>query len=131
LRRQTLDFLQDRFGKSGSWYYNIARGWDERPVRPARWIGVVAFVTVVVLPLACPCGDAKSGWALFEAIEGRFVGAGSRFDSPGRRDRTLWMAWRLGISSLVCQPSVRVHARNDPAAAGKKSSDQCRPPNRQ
>ena len=22
LRRQTLDFLQDRFGKSGSWYYN-------------------------------------------------------------------------------------------------------------
>ena len=36
LRRQTLDFLQDRFGKSGSWYYNIARGWDERPVQPDR-----------------------------------------------------------------------------------------------
>jgi DNA polymerase-4 len=25
LRRQTLDFLQDRFGKAGSCYYNIAR----------------------------------------------------------------------------------------------------------
>ena len=36
LRRQTLGFLQDRFGKSGSWYYNIARGWDERPVQPDR-----------------------------------------------------------------------------------------------
>ena len=36
LRRQTLEFLQDRFGKSGSWYYNIARGWDERPVQPDR-----------------------------------------------------------------------------------------------
>ena len=36
LRRQTLDFLQDRFGKSGSWYYNIARGRDERPVEPDR-----------------------------------------------------------------------------------------------
>ena len=36
LRRQTLDFLQDRFGKSGSWYYNIARGWDDRPVEPDR-----------------------------------------------------------------------------------------------
>ena len=36
LRRQTLDFLQARFGKSGSWYYNIARGWDERPVQPDR-----------------------------------------------------------------------------------------------
>ena len=34
LRRQTLDFLQDRFGKSGSWYYNIARGWDDRLVQP-------------------------------------------------------------------------------------------------
>jgi DNA polymerase IV len=36
LRRQTLAFLQDRFGKSGTWYYNIARGWDERPVQPDR-----------------------------------------------------------------------------------------------
>jgi DNA polymerase-4 len=36
LRRQTLDFLQDRFGKLGSWYYSIARGRDERPVEPDR-----------------------------------------------------------------------------------------------
>ncbi len=36
LRRQTLDFLQSRFGKSGSWYYNIARGWDDRLVQPDR-----------------------------------------------------------------------------------------------
>jgi DNA polymerase IV len=36
LRGQTLDFLQDRFGKSGSWYYNIARGWDERSIQPDR-----------------------------------------------------------------------------------------------
>jgi DNA polymerase IV len=36
LRRQALDFLQDCFGKSGSWYYNIARGRDERPVEPDR-----------------------------------------------------------------------------------------------
>ena len=36
VRRQTLDFLQGRFGKSGSWYYNIARGRDERPVQPDR-----------------------------------------------------------------------------------------------
>jgi DNA polymerase IV len=36
LRRQTLDFLHDRFGKSGSWYYDIARGRDDRPVQPDR-----------------------------------------------------------------------------------------------
>jgi DNA polymerase-4 len=33
LRRQTLDFLQDRFGKSGSWYYNIAPARQDAFVR--------------------------------------------------------------------------------------------------
>jgi DNA polymerase IV len=36
LRRQTLDFLQRNFGKTGSWYYEIARGQDDRPVQPDR-----------------------------------------------------------------------------------------------
>ena len=36
LRRQTLNFLQDHFGKSGPWYFEIARGRDDRPVRPDR-----------------------------------------------------------------------------------------------
>jgi len=33
LRRQTLAFLQERFGKAGSWYFEIARGRDDRPVQ--------------------------------------------------------------------------------------------------
>ena len=36
LARQTLSFLQDHFGKAGSWYYDIARGRDERSVQPDR-----------------------------------------------------------------------------------------------
>jgi DNA polymerase-4 len=36
LKRQSLAFLQTHFGKSGPWYYEIARGRDERPVRPDR-----------------------------------------------------------------------------------------------
>jgi DNA polymerase-4 len=36
LARQTLSFLQDHFGKSGSWYYDIARGRDDRSVQPDR-----------------------------------------------------------------------------------------------
>jgi DNA polymerase-4 len=36
LRRQTLDFLKDHFGKAASWYYDIARGRDDRPVQPDR-----------------------------------------------------------------------------------------------
>lgn len=36
LRAQSLEFLQQQFGKSGSWYYAIARGEDDRPVEPNR-----------------------------------------------------------------------------------------------
>ena len=36
LRAQSLTFLQERFGKSGQFYYWIARGIDERPVRSDR-----------------------------------------------------------------------------------------------
>src|SRR6202522_1122959 len=36
LRRQTLDFLQRNFGKAGSWYHEIARGQDDRPVQADR-----------------------------------------------------------------------------------------------
>jgi len=36
LKAQSLSFLQAHFGKSGSWYYQIARGLDERPVQPDR-----------------------------------------------------------------------------------------------
>ena len=36
LRAKSLAFLQEHFRKSGSWYYNISRGIDDRPVRPDR-----------------------------------------------------------------------------------------------
>jgi DNA polymerase-4 len=36
LRRQSLDFLQRHFGKAGCWYYDIARGQDDRLVQADR-----------------------------------------------------------------------------------------------
>jgi DNA polymerase-4 len=36
LRQQTLSFLQQHFGKAGSWYHDIARGRDDRLVQPDR-----------------------------------------------------------------------------------------------
>ena len=36
LRAQTMAFLQQHFGKAGSYYYWVARGVDERPVRADR-----------------------------------------------------------------------------------------------
>jgi DNA polymerase-4 len=36
LKAQSLTFLLENFGRSGSWYYEIARGRDERVVNPNR-----------------------------------------------------------------------------------------------
>lgn len=36
LRSQSLTFLQQQFGRSGAWYHAIARGEDDRLVRPDR-----------------------------------------------------------------------------------------------
>jgi DNA polymerase-4 len=36
LKAWSLSDLQARFGKSGAWYFQIARGIDERPVNPSR-----------------------------------------------------------------------------------------------
>jgi uncharacterized membrane protein len=65
----------------------------------AHWIGGVAFVTLVALPLARACGDAEKGWALFEAIENRFA-AQVRVSIPLAGATGLWMAWRLDLWSL-------------------------------
>jgi DNA polymerase-4 len=36
LRARSLEELQARFGKAGGWYHAIARGQDDRPVKPDR-----------------------------------------------------------------------------------------------
>lgn len=36
LRARSLEFLREQFGKSGDWYYRIARGVDHRSVEPNR-----------------------------------------------------------------------------------------------
>lgn len=36
LQQQSLETLLESFGKAGQWYYQIARGLDERPVTPHR-----------------------------------------------------------------------------------------------
>src|SRR3546814_13748529 len=36
LRNQSIEFLTRMFRKSGAYYYAIARGKDDRPVRPDR-----------------------------------------------------------------------------------------------
>jgi uncharacterized membrane protein len=70
----------------------------------AHWIGGVAFVTHVALPLARSSPDAGKGWALFEAIESRFA-AQVRFSIPLAGATGLWMAWRLDLWGLFVSPA--------------------------
>jgi uncharacterized membrane protein len=60
----------------------------------AHWIGGVAFVTLVALPLARSQSDPDKGWALFEAIEHRFA-AQVRWSIPLAGATGLWIVWRM------------------------------------
>ena len=71
----------------------------------AHWIGGVAFVTLVALPLARSRGDAGEGWALFEAIESRFA-AQVRWSIPLAGATGLWMTLRLGLWAAFGDASV-------------------------
>jgi len=49
LKAKSLTYLQQHFGKSGAWYYNVARGIDHRlvqPDRPRKSVGVEDTFTV-------------------------------------------------------------------------------------
>jgi DNA polymerase-4 len=75
LRNQSLEFLQEHFGKSGGWYYGIARGIDERPVSPHRQRKSSGSETTFAKDLTAPgeveagvCGQADEVWAWCEKV---------------------------------------------------------------
>jgi uncharacterized membrane protein len=72
----------------------------------AHWIGGVAFVTLVALPLARSYADAGKGWALFETIETRFAKQ-VRVSIPLAGATGLWMAWRLDLWGLFASSAFR------------------------
>jgi len=67
-----------------------------------HWIGGVAFVTLVALPLATSRGGAE-GLALFEAIEQRFA-AQVRWSIPLAGASGLWMTYRMDLWSRFGDP---------------------------
>ena len=78
MKRQSLAFLQVHFGKSGPWYYDIARGRDDRPVRPDRERkssgSETTFATDLTDPEAIEAGVlamADDVWAWCEKSGGR------------------------------------------------------------
>jgi len=82
LRRQSLAFLQQHFGKSGAWYYAMARGRDERPVNPDRERkssgSETTFASDMVEPAAIEAGvdamaDEVWAWCMEAGALGRTV----------------------------------------------------------
>ncbi|WP_421996232.1 DNA polymerase IV [Reyranella sp.] len=54
LKAQSLDFLEQTFGKAGTWYHRIARGQDDRAVVPDRPRKSVGSETTFMEDLARP-----------------------------------------------------------------------------
>ncbi|MCB1503393.1 MAG: DNA polymerase IV [Hyphomicrobiaceae bacterium] len=70
LRMQSLVFLQRHFGKSGAWYYAIARGEDERPVRPDRQRKSSGSETTFNEDLTCPAAIEEGVKAMADDVWG-------------------------------------------------------------
>jgi uncharacterized membrane protein len=68
-----------------------------------HWIGGVAFVTLIALPLARASEDAGKGWALFEAVERRFSRQ-VKWSIPLAGLTGLWMVWRLDLWADFADP---------------------------
>lgn len=67
-----------------------------------HWIGGVAFVSLVMLPLALSRGGAE-GMALFGAVEKRFA-AQVRWSIPLAGLSGLWMTYRMDLWSRFADP---------------------------
>jgi len=82
LKAKSLAFLQQHFGKSGAWYYNIARGIDHRsvqPDRPPKSVGVEDTFTIDIFDLEAARAEitplAAEVWRRCESkgLQGRTV----------------------------------------------------------
>ncbi|WP_421590979.1 DNA polymerase IV [Shinella sp. M27] len=82
LRSKPLAWLQEHFGKSGAWYYNISRGIDNRavqPDRPRKSVGAEDTFIVDIVDLAAARAEitplAAKVWRHCEAkgLHGRTV----------------------------------------------------------
>jgi uncharacterized membrane protein len=68
-----------------------------------HWIGGLAFVTLVVLPLAGSRPNAMEALALFDAVERRFA-AQVRVSIPLAGATGLWMTYRMDLWERFADP---------------------------
>jgi DNA polymerase-4 len=68
LRKQSLAFLQQHFGRSGPWYHAIANGEDDRPVVPNRPRKSSGSETTFTNDLTDPAGIEAGVLAMAEQV---------------------------------------------------------------
>jgi DNA polymerase-4 len=78
LKARTLAFLQHHFGSSGGWYHDIARGIDDRPVRPDRERKSSGSETTFAEDLTNPVGIEAGVAAMAADVWGWCERTGSR-----------------------------------------------------
>ncbi len=112
LRRQSLAFLQHHFGKSGPWYYAIARGEDDRPVNPDRTRKSSGSETTFASDLTEP-----------EAIEAGVAAMADEVwtwcETAGRRGRTV----TVKVKWADFQQSTRSRSLSEPVASREALRD--------
>src|SRR5437868_6314156 len=103
LREQTLDFLQQHFGKAGAFYYWISRGVDERPVRADRIrksVGAENTFTIDLFAL----GEAR------DALQPVIAKVWHHCEATGTRGRTVTLKVKYADFQQITR-SVTCHAQ--------------------
>jgi DNA polymerase-4 len=88
LARWSLDDLEERFGRRGATFYEIARGQDERPVEPNRERKSISIEDTF------PADAADPAW-LLERVRNLAGGLSRRARAAGVRGRTVTLKLKL------------------------------------
>src|SRR3984957_11742399 len=117
LRRQTLAFLQQHFGKSGPWYHAIANGEDDRPVVPNRPRKSSGSETTFTNDLTDPAGIeagvlamAEQVWTWCEKANafGRTVTAKIKYAHFRQATRSQSLSTRITSAVVLLQVSLNL-----------------------
>jgi DNA polymerase IV len=94
IRRQTLEFMNANFGKSGAYYYWISRGVDERPVRADRVRKSIGAETTF-------SSDLNAFDALFAELKPLVDKVWRHCEATGNRGRTVTLKIKFADFEII------------------------------
>jgi DNA polymerase IV len=127
LRKQSLAFLQEHFGKSGPWYYAIANGEDDRPVvanRPRKSSGSeTTFANDLTDPAGIEAGvlamaDQVWSWCEKANAFGRTVTVKIKYADFRQATRSQSLSARITSAVVLRQVSLDLVRTVFPPAQG-------------